>query len=72
MDVDGLIDWFDGCGGWCWIGFESSDLRFVHAHVHAHAVGFSTIDLMGGKPTLDAVVDTEIEAFYTKGCVADR
>lgn len=32
-------------------------------------VGFSTIDLMGGKPTLDAVIDSDIEAFYTKGCV---
>ena len=29
--------------------------------------GFSTIDLWGGKPTLDAVTDSEIEAFYTKG-----
>lgn len=24
---------------------------------------------MGGKPTLDAVIDSEIEEFYTKGCV---
>ena len=26
------------------------------------------MDLAGGKPTLDTIVDSEIEAFYTKGC----
>jgi hypothetical protein len=28
--------------------------------------GFSTVDLAGGKPTMDGVADTEIENFYTK------
>ena len=42
--------------------------RFVDvpADYDVRYFGFSTVDLAGGKPTLDGVEDWEIEAFYTQ------